>query len=147
MQNASLNRRLGWRARTDFAVTVQNGCFRASSRAIELSTTGIVLDRGHGLSERDCPLFLSLELRLPERRQALRSVGRPVWWFGSLQALTFVGLTDVDRLTLAEHLDILHRGRRDFRSVAPWVDFRKALVRATAVAGRRREKKGFPCGI
>jgi len=48
-----------------------------------------------------------LELLLPERVRPLRALARPIWARGTQQALKFVRISDVDRLTLAEHLDVL----------------------------------------
>ncbi|MDF3071549.1 MAG: hypothetical protein K0R38_7150 [Polyangiaceae bacterium] len=47
------------------------------------------------------------EMLLPERIRPLRALARPIWVHGSQQALKFVRISDVDRLTLAEHLDVL----------------------------------------
>jgi hypothetical protein len=55
----------------------------------------------------DDHLLVELELRLPERIRPLHALARPVWSFGSQQALRFVQISDVDRLTLAEHMDTL----------------------------------------
>jgi hypothetical protein len=102
-----MERRVGLRGRTDFQVIARNGRLIARCRGIEISATGIIVDRGRPVGEREAPLFLKLELRLPERMKALRALARPVWAFGSQQALRFVRMSDVDRLSLAEHLDIL----------------------------------------
>jgi hypothetical protein len=56
------------------------------------------------LAER---LLVELELRLPERIRSLHAVARPVWSYGTQHALRFVRISDVDRLTLAEHMDLL----------------------------------------
>jgi hypothetical protein len=101
-----MERRIGMRARTDFRVIATNGVLRTRCRGIEVSTSGIVLDRGHPVIPRDAPIFLNLELCLPERMKTLSAVARPVWSFSTQQALRFVTMSDVDRLTLAEHLDI-----------------------------------------
>lgn len=76
-------------------------------RGIEVSTSGIIVDRGRRVAERDETLLTRLELRLPERLAALVAVGRPIWAQGSQQAFRFVKMSDADRLTLAEHLDWL----------------------------------------
>ncbi len=102
-----MERRMALRARTDFGVVAHDGAARASCRGIEISTTGIVVDRGRGVLPRDCPVLLGLELRLPERLRPLRALARPVWSFGSQQAFKFLRMTDMDRLSLAEHLDLL----------------------------------------
>jgi hypothetical protein len=52
-------------------------------------------------------LLVELELHLPERIHALHALARPVWSMGNQQALRFVEISDVDRLTLAEHMDTL----------------------------------------
>jgi hypothetical protein len=102
-----MERRVGLRARTDFGVIARDGALAAHCRGIEVSPTGIVLDRGRTVGSRDQRILVGLELRLPERFRALRAVARPVWSFGSQQAFKFVKMSDVDRLTLAEHLDLL----------------------------------------
>ncbi|HEX9620432.1 MAG TPA: hypothetical protein VF989_09865 [Polyangiaceae bacterium] len=108
-----MERRIGMRARTDFPVTLHNGMLTARCRVIEVSPSGIIVDRGHPVLVRDTPLVLSLVLRLPERLRPLRALARPIRNFGSQQALKFIRISDVDRLTLAEHLDLVRRrGRR-----------------------------------
>lgn len=100
-----MQHRVGLRARTDFRVVAGSGGFVAHCRGVEISSSGIVVDRGRAvLSE---PLLLWLEMRLPERVRPLRALARPIWAYGSQQALKFVRISDVDRLTLAEHLDVL----------------------------------------
>jgi hypothetical protein len=78
-------------------------------RGVELSGTGIVLDRGRVLEPERLPLTLRLEIRLPERRRPIHAVVRHVRCFGSHQALRFVQIDDADRLCLAEHLDLVQR--------------------------------------
>lgn len=103
-----MERRVGLRGRTDFSVKVTNGLWENQVRAIELSGSGIVLDRGR-LQGPEQPLFVKLEIRLPERRRPIAAVARPVRSYGTQQAFHFVKLNDVDRLTLAEHLDLVQR--------------------------------------
>jgi len=103
-----MERRVGLRARTDFRVIARNGKLAARCRGIEVSSTGIIVDRGRSLADQEQPLLIKLELQLPERVRVLNALARPVWAFGSQQALRFIRMSDVDRLTLAEHLDILH---------------------------------------
>jgi len=102
-----MERRVGLRARTDFGVIARQGQRRARCRGIELGANGIVVDQGRStrpLAER---LLVDLELRLPERIRVLHAVARPVWSYGTQHALRFVRISDVDRLTLAEHMDLL----------------------------------------
>ncbi|HMJ16430.1 MAG TPA: hypothetical protein VK524_33680 [Polyangiaceae bacterium] len=78
-------------------------------RGIELSPTGILLDRGRRASAHAKPLFVHLELVLPEQARTISAIARPIWQRGSQQALKFIRISDADRLTLAEHLDLLER--------------------------------------
>lgn len=105
-----MTRRLGLRGRTDFPVLARAGALATSYRGVELSATGIVLDRGRELAARDEALTYELELRLPERVRPIRALARRVWSRGSLVALKFVRLGDADRLSLAEHLDVVQLG-------------------------------------
>ena len=100
-----MQHRVGLRARTDFRVVAKNGGFVSHCRGIEISASGIIVDRGRAPSE--APLLMRLEMLLPERIRPLRALARPIWVRGSQQALKFVRISDVDRLTLAEHLDLL----------------------------------------
>jgi hypothetical protein len=104
-----MERRIGLRGRTDFAVLASNGFFQKRVRAVELSGTGIVLDSGREVDPSRCPLFMHLEIQLPERRRPILAIARPVRSYGQQQAYRFIKISDVDRLTLAEHLDVVHR--------------------------------------
>jgi hypothetical protein len=103
------SRRLGSRAPTRFSVFVKQGAERYRTRSAELSTTGVVLDLRHtdGL---DVERLQQLELAVPGARRPIRVVARPVRKIGRLLAYEFVSIKEVDRLTLAEHLDRLERG-------------------------------------
>jgi hypothetical protein len=100
-----MQHRVGLRARTDFRVVAKNGGLVSHCRGIEISSSGIIVDRGKAPFGE--PLLLRLEMLLPERIRPLRALARPIWVRGSQQALKFVRISDVDRLTLAEHLDLL----------------------------------------
>lgn len=69
----------------------------------------MVLDRGRLVHQDDSPVLLRLELQLPERHRPVSVVARPVWSHGTQQGVKFVDMSDVDRLNLAEHLDIVSR--------------------------------------
>jgi hypothetical protein len=71
-----------------------------------VSPTGIVIDRGRPISERDQRVYVEMEIVLPERARPLRALARPVWSFGTQQAFKFVRMSDVDRLNIAEHVDL-----------------------------------------
>lgn len=98
--------RAGLRTRTDFKVITHVGKQRSECRAVELSPSGIIVDRGYEVATRPIPLVLRVELRLPERLRPLFAWARPIWSSGTRQALRFVGASDADRLSLAEHLDL-----------------------------------------
>lgn len=104
-----MERRVGLRGRTDFPVTASNGFYAREVRAVELSGSGIVLDHGRLVDPDKNPLYLRLEIRLPERRRSISAVARPVHAYGQQQALRFIQISEVDRLCLAEHLDLVHR--------------------------------------
>jgi hypothetical protein len=101
--------RLVARARTDFSVHTRDGTRKGTYRGIEVSSTGILIDRGRPVVERDQGIFINLEIRLPERRLPLFALARPVWSFGTQQAFKFVRMNDADRLSLAEHVDLQQR--------------------------------------
>jgi hypothetical protein len=97
------------RARTDFSVRTRDGVRRGTYRGIEVSSTGILIDRGRPVVEADHGTFLKMEIRLPERHRPLQALARPIWSFGTQQAFKFVTMSDADRLSLAEHVDIQYR--------------------------------------
>lgn len=101
-----MQHRVGLRARTDFRVVARDGGFVSHCRGIEISPSGIIVDRGRELVSPS--LLLRLEMLLPERIRPLGALARPIWMRGSQQALKFVRISDVDRLTLAEHLDLMN---------------------------------------
>jgi len=102
-----MDRRVGLRTRTDFRVLAQRGSLLSQYRGIDVSPTGIVIDRGRPIGEADWPLLMRLELQLPEYLKPVRALARPIWSFESQQAFKFVRIADVDRLILAEHLDFM----------------------------------------
>lgn len=77
---------------------------RADGRCVELSASGAIIVRGgqgvHG------PTLLDLELHLPERHRVILAVARRIWCQGAQQAFRFERLSDADRLSLAEHVDL-----------------------------------------
>ncbi len=106
-----MERRLCQRGRTDLAVRAHDGPSPAKCRGIEISSTGIVVDWGK-LGFEATGLLVGLEIVLPECHRPLRALARPIWSAGSQQALKFVRMSDVDRLNLAEHVDLQWRRGR-----------------------------------
>ena len=104
-----MQRRFGVRMRTDLRVIERSNASVVLCRGIELSPTGILLDRGQQSTGRSSSMFVHLEVVLPEQSRTIRVVARPIWRRGSQQALKFIRISDADRLSLAEHLDLLER--------------------------------------
>jgi hypothetical protein len=66
----------------------------------------MVVERGRRLSERELCSSAELELFLPEESKPVRVLAKVVRRVaGTAYALKFVLISDVDRLTLMEHLD------------------------------------------
>jgi hypothetical protein len=108
MHHAALEirRGIGVRVATTFPVLLCEGPHAAHCRAVELSASGIVVDRGRALSEREQRAGLKLELFLPDQPKPVRvlaKIAREV--APNKYALKFVLISDVDRLILMEHLD------------------------------------------
>lgn len=101
-------RRLGVRAQTRFTAFLSTRGRRTRTRTVDLSTTGIVLDLRYTDLEFVAGLS-SLDLLVPGIETPIRAVVRPVRRIGRLQAFEFISIRQVDRLTLAEHLDRLRR--------------------------------------
>jgi hypothetical protein len=107
-------RGIGLRERTNFPVLLCEGPHVAHCRATELSATGIVIERGRELSEREQRSLFKLELFLPEQPRPVRVLAKVARRAGSSSyALKFVLISDVDRLTLMEHLDLQQRDTLD----------------------------------
>ena len=102
-----MSRRVGLRTRTNFRVLAQRGSLCSLYRGVDVSPTGIVLDRGRPIGEFDWSLLQRLELQLPTHLKSVRALARPVWSNDTRQAFKFVRIADVDRLILAEHLDFM----------------------------------------
>ena len=106
-----MERRTNLRGRLEFPVMEREGGFSYWCTALDVSPTGIRIDRGGEVLARDRQSLVQLELHLPDLGEPLRVLATTVWSNGTLQGLRFVGLDDADRLTLAEQLDLLqHRG-------------------------------------
>ncbi len=107
-----MRRRINLRARTDCIVRTQQGSLVSFRRAVEVSPTGIVVEFGRPVGARDQPLYVKMEITLPERLRPLRALARPIWFTGTRQAYKFVRMSDVDRLNLAEHVDLAELRQR-----------------------------------
>jgi len=101
-----MKRRLNQRARTNCTVRTEQDSLVSLYRGVEVSPTGIVVDLGRPVVSRDQRIYVKMEIVLPERLRPLRALARPVWFSGTRQAYKFVRMSDVDRLNLAEHVDL-----------------------------------------
>lgn len=99
-------RRIGLRAHTRFPVLVCEGPGAAHCHALELSATGVVVDRGRTLNERELRAGFKLELFLPDLPKPVRALAKVARELSpGVYAFKFGMISDVDRLTLMEHLD------------------------------------------
>jgi len=99
-------RGIGVRGATRFPVLLCEGPHATHCRALELSCSGIVVERGRELSERELRAGYRLELSLPEQKRPVRALAKVARVIApGVYAFKFVHIADVDRLTLMEHLD------------------------------------------
>jgi hypothetical protein len=102
----TMERRTGPRGRTDFSVVASSGLGAENLRAVALSSSGLVVRRRR-FQPADSGWIRTLELDLPERARRVFVRARLVRSFGPYEAFRFVEIDDVDRLNIAEHLDVL----------------------------------------
>jgi hypothetical protein len=99
-------RGIGLRVITSFPLLLCEGPHAAHCRATELSASGIVVERGRELSEREQRASLRLELFVPGAPRPIRVLAKVARQLSKTRyALRFVLISDVDRLTLMEHVD------------------------------------------
>ena len=99
------SRSLGLRQSTWFPVFVQVQANKVRCQAVQASSSGIVLEHRGGFLLPDHPTPLRLELQLSPKL-SITVMARPIRQFdGRFCALKFVAISDVDRLSLMEHLD------------------------------------------
>src|SRR5690606_5267351 len=83
----TMERRICLRGRTDFPVLLSSGYRRLHGRGIEISPSGIIVERGLWLDDAEQPLTMRLTIRLPERGRPISALARHVRCFGSQQVL------------------------------------------------------------
>lgn len=99
-----MERRMGFRAQVDLPVSAWVDGHWHNCRVIDLSPTGMVVERTLSLAQRPTRSLNRMSLyRLGDQPIAMRA--RTVWSQGRYQAVRFVLIDDADRLTIAEHLD------------------------------------------
>lgn len=99
-----MERRSGSRTLCDYSLTAIIDGHRHVCRAVDLSVGGLVLERSSSLLGRELCQITAFELNVGFGRP-IRLRGRPVWNRERLTGIRFVMINDVDRLTIAEHLD------------------------------------------
>jgi hypothetical protein len=109
-RGSSTQRGIGLRERTSFPILLCEGPHVTHCHATEVSATGIVIERGRELSAREQGALFKLELFLPNEARPVRVLARVARRVGLTDyALKFVLISDVDRLSLMEHLDSQQR--------------------------------------
>lgn len=111
MRPRTVERRRGRRAQVDLSASAHVGGYWHDARAVDLSTSGFVLARAGSLRERPLPEVVAISVRLPDGRP-VRARARAVWDEDQQTGLRFLGVSDVDRLRIAEYLDTLERAGR-----------------------------------
>jgi hypothetical protein len=106
-----MERRIGSRAQVDLPVLAYVDGHRHDCRAVDISPSGMLVSRTRSLSVRTVSEMTALELHIAEARP-IRVRARTVWSDGRFQAVRFVVMNDMDRLSIAEHLDRLARLRQ-----------------------------------
>lgn len=99
-----MERRISSRAPVDVPVSALVDGFRHACRALEISPTGMLIERARLQANRDLPMLSPFEIHLDGDRP-IRARARPVWIKDRLAAVRFVWMSDADRLTIAEMLD------------------------------------------
>lgn len=99
-------RAIGLRAAANFPLLLCEGQRAAHCRATELSATGIVVERGRALSDRELRANFRLELFVPGSSRPVRALAKVARSITPTRyALRFILIADVDRLSLMEYLD------------------------------------------
>lgn len=98
-----MERRVSPRAQVDVPICALVDGYRHACRAVEISPTGMLVERSAALLERELPQVSPFEIFLGAR--PIRARARPVWSRERLLAVRFVWMHDADRLTIAELLD------------------------------------------
>ncbi len=106
-----MERRQGERQLTSLKITASHGNLCSAWRGVELSVSGVLIESEHESAAQGtstalgADALLRLTIDLPGQRQPVRALARAVGSSGSRQPLKFVWLNEVDRLSLAEHVD------------------------------------------
>lgn len=101
------NRRAGFRLDTFVPARAYRDGYALRATVVDISATGALIRLQ---AKGSLPLVQRLELEL--ETTTLCTLARTVWQRDDVYAVRFIGLCDVDRLNIAEHLDAVDRHRR-----------------------------------
>jgi len=101
------NRRAGIRLDTLVTARAYRDGHALRAKVMDISASGALIRLQ---AQGSLPLVQRLELEL--ETATLCTLARTVWQRGDVHAVRFIDLSDVDRLDIAEHLDIIERHRR-----------------------------------
>ncbi|HLV20463.1 MAG TPA: PilZ domain-containing protein [Polyangiaceae bacterium] len=108
-QEANMERRINIRANLEFPVVCISDQSQDRGRAINVSSTGILVERP-APSNLD-PAPVTLALALPHRKGWLTLRAKCVWSDGRRHAYRFIDTHPIDHLELAEMIDWVARIR------------------------------------
>lgn len=106
-----MERRQGERQPTSLKIAASHGKLSSAWRGVELSVSGVLIEseigsvQSRSTGEMSDDALLRLSIDLPGQRHPVRALARALRSCGARQPLKFVWLSDVDRLSLAEHVD------------------------------------------
>jgi hypothetical protein len=99
------DRRMAVRAPLDLPVRLKNAWLSREARAVDVSTSGILVVQNRPASQEADPIHLTVDFALPGEVEPVVAIARPVWSRGPFRAFKFLTVSDVDRLRIAEHVD------------------------------------------
>jgi len=103
-----MERRRSARVRADIPVITYQDGVALRARALDLSCGGALIQR---TADHPPPMFQRVDILLGPSRH-VQGVARTVWAQSGMCAVHFVGLSDADRLEIAEHVDRAERRQR-----------------------------------
>ncbi len=93
----------------DLPLSLLAGTRRASARVLDLSCSGARIQLRAGTGVKPPPIH-TVQIRFGHGVE-LRCLARTVWHAGARYAVSFMALDAVDRLRIAEQLDLISRAR------------------------------------
>ncbi len=103
------DRRFSTRVQSEIPMHVGDGILVSAARSVDVSAGGVLIARSCPTRSTDDRVYLEVEMAIPGEDESVTALARPVWSLGPYQALKFIRMSDVDRLTLAELVDRVTR--------------------------------------